>query len=197
MKVYRHRVNSIDELLQTSRSFGVEIDIRTWGEEIIVTHDPFVYTELSLSLFLQSYRHNGIILNVKEEGLENRVQEILAINGVSDYFFLDQTIPYMLKLLNKGENRTSHKLSDIESIENLKLIQPKPGWVWVDSWSGSWEHLRQIEEVNKLGYRTCLCSPDVHRADYLAELNSLQRMIKDMNLSFDAVCTKYPEKWSK
>jgi hypothetical protein len=197
MNLFKHRINTIEELLETPRNYGVEIDIRSWGQELIVTHDPFVFTDLTLSSYLQNYDHNGIILNVKEEGLEEKVLETLSSFDVSNFFFLDQTIPYMLKLLDTGENRTCHKLSDIESIENLKLIKPKPGWVWVDSWSGEWDHLTQISEVSDMGYQICLCSPDVHRTNFSQELSTLQNLIEDLHLSIDAVCTKYPENWLK
>ncbi len=196
MRVFKHRINTISELIETPSNYGIEIDIRSRGEKLIVVHDPFLPDELTLSDFLANYRHNGLILNVKEEGLEERIQEILKGLNIDDYFFLDQTIPYMLKLLNKGEIRTSHKLSDIESIENLKLIHPKPGWVWVDSWSGNWDHLHQLQLVKSMGYRTCLCSPEVHREVYEDELLSLQAIIKDLNITFDAICTKVPQKWS-
>ena len=38
--VIKHRVNTIDELVKIPFDFGVEIDIRTSGAEIIVQHEP-------------------------------------------------------------------------------------------------------------------------------------------------------------
>ena len=41
MKIYSHRRNSKEELISTPTNFGVEIDIRTDGNELILQHDPF------------------------------------------------------------------------------------------------------------------------------------------------------------
>jgi hypothetical protein len=101
----------------------------------------------------------------------------------------------MLNLLNDGELRTSHKFSNLESIENLHLIQPRPQWVWVDSWNGDWRHLQSLENIKLLGYRVCLCSPEVHGRNSELELIKLQEIVRKELINVDAVCTKHPEKW--
>ena len=41
MKIYSHRRNSKEELISTPTKFGVEIDIRSVGNDLILQHDPF------------------------------------------------------------------------------------------------------------------------------------------------------------
>ena len=41
MLTIRHRVNDIDSLIRTPKNMGVEIDIRSSGDDIILNHDPF------------------------------------------------------------------------------------------------------------------------------------------------------------
>ena len=145
--------------------------------------------------YLKYYRHSGLILNVKEEGLEAAILKILKELEIDNFFFLDQTLPYMLTLLNSGESRTSHKYSNIESIENLHLIQPKPQWVWVDSWNGDWGHLQSLKDIKLLGYKVCICSPEVHGRNSELELVKLHEIVRNELINVDAVCSKYPEKW--
>ena len=40
MQVISHRINSISELKNTSTNLGVEIDIRTPQNNLILAHDP-------------------------------------------------------------------------------------------------------------------------------------------------------------
>ena len=41
MLIIQHRRNSIDLLQNTDTRFGVEIDIRSWEDKLIINHDPF------------------------------------------------------------------------------------------------------------------------------------------------------------
>jgi hypothetical protein len=41
MIIIRHRVNSINELLNIDSDHGVEIDLRSLGQELILEHEPF------------------------------------------------------------------------------------------------------------------------------------------------------------
>jgi hypothetical protein len=41
IRLYRHRVNTIDALESTAPELGIELDLRSDGDRVIVTHDPF------------------------------------------------------------------------------------------------------------------------------------------------------------
>ena len=41
MLIIQHRRNSIKLLKNTDIRFGVEIDIRSWKDKLIINHDPF------------------------------------------------------------------------------------------------------------------------------------------------------------
>ena len=62
--IYVHRVNTQEQLKSISKSFGLEIDLRSEGNEIILHHDPFE-KGLNFEIFLEKYSHNGLILNIK------------------------------------------------------------------------------------------------------------------------------------
>ena len=71
-----HRKNSIEELSKTNKKYGIEIDLRSRGDSIIIHHDPMVQGE-DFSRWLKHYNHKFLILNVKEEGLETYIIEYL------------------------------------------------------------------------------------------------------------------------
>ena len=45
MKLISHRRNTIQDLNVTPKKYGVEVDIRSCGEQLIIHHDPFVAGE--------------------------------------------------------------------------------------------------------------------------------------------------------
>ena len=70
MIIIRHRRNLRRELEETSTDLGIEVDIRSRGSELVIHHEPFVQGEL-FEDWIESYAHRLLILNVKEEGLED------------------------------------------------------------------------------------------------------------------------------
>src|SRR4051812_12977345 len=110
MKMIAHRRNTVAELRATSSVYGVEVDIRSKGQRLIIHHDPFVTGE-SFEEWLDSYRHGTLILNVKEEGLEKRLIELAASKGIEDFFFLDQSFNFLVKTFKAGERRCAVRVS--------------------------------------------------------------------------------------
>ena len=66
-----HRINTINELLDIDKQFGVEIDIRNNNDNIILSHDPFNENNCDIfEKYLENYDKNLLILNIKSERLE-------------------------------------------------------------------------------------------------------------------------------
>ena len=197
MVIIRHRVNTLLEISSIETKYGVEIDLRSHNGEIIVSHDPFTANPILFDDWLKFYNHKILILNVKEEGIEQKVLEIVHLHKVENFFFLDQTFPLIVKTLKGGETRTSIRISDYESLTTLERFERlslfKPNWVWIDSLTGNWEHLSYLADIKKMGYRVCLASPELHQRELDSELIQISEFIKMTPI--DSVCTKYPEKW--
>ena len=83
MKLIAHRRNTLDELLATDRKYGIEVDIRSQGDRLIIHHDPFV-EGTSFDEWIQAYQHGTLILNVKEEGLESRLIALMSAFSIED-----------------------------------------------------------------------------------------------------------------
>lgn len=197
MIIIRHRANSLREISSIKTKYGVEIDLRSHNSAIIISHDPFMADPILFDEWLKFYNHKILILNVKEEGIEEKVLDSVHRHNIKDFFFLDQTFPLIVKTLKGGETRTSIRISDLESISNLEKIDHflplKPNWVWIDSLTGNWEHLSYLTDIKKMGFRICLASPELHQRKLESELDQIYEFIKSTPI--DSVCTKYPEKW--
>ena len=98
----RHRVNTRDELLTCPHDLGVEVDIRSYGETLIIHHEPYLDGEC-FEEWLTAFDHGTLVLNVKEEGLEGRLINLMKSNDIDNFFFLDQSFPFIVKTLNSGE----------------------------------------------------------------------------------------------
>ena len=87
MEIIIHRVNRIKELKNIKPTFGTEIDIRAQGGEIILSHDPFVKGD-KLDDYLDEYNHGILVLNIKEDGIEDDVLGMVRERKrIKDYFY--------------------------------------------------------------------------------------------------------------
>ena len=121
MHYIAHRVNTIKELLKTPVEYGVEIDLRDYGNRLILQHDPFKKGE-DFEEYLKHYNHGTIILNIKSEGIEYKVLELLKKYTVNNYFFLDSSFPMINSLCSKGEKNITLRFSEFEGIDTIELI---------------------------------------------------------------------------
>jgi hypothetical protein len=194
--IIQHRVNEVEMLLKTPSHFGVEVDIRSNDVELYLAHDPFVPGQ-SFRKFLDSYDHSLIVLNVKEEGLEDRCIELLEAKGIQDYFFLDQSMPFLIKRGLNGAKDGACRASEYESlatVENLKLFCD---WVWADSFESGPESVERLKKLSSFGLKICVVSPELHGMRRSTEIDILQTAIHDSKVQIHAVCTKFPEKWAE
>jgi hypothetical protein len=193
MKIYKHRVNSKSALETIEPTFGVEIDLRTKFDALILAHDAFTQGEL-FEDWLLAWRGQPLILNVKEDALEEKILEILNQHSVTDFFFLDQSYPSIRRVISMGITKVATRVSDYEDVATA--LKSGSDWVWLDSFSGSWEYLMEATTaIERNGQKTCLVSPELQRLDSDAELEGLKTLMRENELLIDAVCTKKPESW--
>mgnify|MGYP006074927485 CR=1 FL=1 len=196
MKFILHRRNKIREIKSSPSKYGLEIDIRSYGKNLVLNHDPFKKGEL-LKDWIKHYHHGTLILNVKEEGLEEEIKLILDDSKIIDYFFLDQSFPFLIKWAKRGENNCAVRFSEFESLETVISLSGKISWVWVDCFS---KYIITKEIADKLknnDFNICLVSPELQGRDGYSEIPLVAKNIKDADIHIDAVCTKMPETWEQ
>ena len=192
MIIVEHRKNSISELNQVPLEHGVEIDLRLFHGELVLAHDPYTPGE-NFNKWIQQFHHSLLILNVKEEGLEEGILEQLQANNVSNYFFLDQTFPSVVKSI-KLKHSVAARISEFEDLTWTPAFAP--AWIWMDSFSGKWEYLDQLfEKISSLEIKTCIVSPELQGRFEPQEMINLKSILRNHDFTPDAVCTKESSKW--
>jgi len=194
MELISHRCNLISDLNVTPTKYGVEVDIRSVGDQLIIHHDPFLQG-VSFNEWIAAYRHGTLILNVKEEGLESQLISLMQYQGIDDYFFLDQSFPFLLKWSNLGEHRAAVRVSEFESIETALTLAGKLDWVWVDCFSKFPLSSQEAERLKDASYKLCLVSPELQGHDAETAIPALRSLLDELSIEADAVCTKRLDLW--
>lgn len=194
MKLISHRRNTVSDLLATDSKYGIEVDIRSEGDRLIIHHDPCAAGE-SFDEWIDAYRHGTLILNVKEEGLEARLIALMQSKGITDYFFLDQSFPFLVKWSRAGEHRCAVRVSEFESIETALTLAGKVDWVWVDCFTRFPLSEQDALRLKEAGFKFCLVSPELQGRDANVEIPQFVSLLKERNIVADAACTKRPDLW--
>ena len=173
-----HRINSVIELEDIDRQFGVELDLRDDHKsgKLILSHDPFAHGEY-FEDYLEKYNHNTMILNIKSERIEIECLKLIEkYNNNSDnnnsennklkYFFLDSSFP-MIYLLNKEYNNQNiaFRFSEYEPIEQFLMISLMVKYLWVDCFTKfplNNEIYKKIKD-NSQHIKICLVSPELQK----------------------------------
>jgi len=195
MHTILHRINTIDLLEKTSSNFGVEIDIRSNGESLILHHDPFKQGELFKD-WIKSYHHGTLILNVKEEGLESPLLKLMNKYQINDFFFLDQSFPFLRKTALMGESRCAVRVSEYENIETVLSLSGMVDWVWVDCFTRFPLKKKDADQLTNAGFRLCLVSPELQGRKERTHVIEFRRELEQLGIKGDAVCTKYADLWN-
>ncbi len=191
----KHRVNSIDELKKLNINFGVEVDIRSQGSRLIISHDPFLKGILFKD-WIKHYKHNLLILNVKEEGLERYLIDYMKDYNINDYFFLDQSFPFIIKYSSHCEKRSAIRFSEYEDINTCLNVNLICKWVWIDCFNKFLLSKKNYELLKSKKFKICLVSPELQGRFDKNEIKTILMNTKQNKFVIDAVCTKFPELWS-
>lgn len=186
-----HRINTIEQLKKVPKNQGIELDLRYEDKNIILQHEPFETGELFTD-FLKFYRHQLIILNVKSEGIESKILEILNQHQIKNYFFLDLSLPFLVKYAREGEKNIAIRFSEFEPLEFVLSFAGLLDWIWVDCFTKM-----PLNESNyailKKHFKICLVSPELQNHPK-ENILTYKKQLK--NFQIDAVCTKFPELWN-
>tara|TARA_B100000767_G_C19688797_1_gene502999 strand:- start:326 stop:934 length:609 start_codon:yes stop_codon:yes gene_type:complete len=196
MKFIVHRKNTLAELRSVDPKFGIEVDIRTWGGDMIIHHDPFVKGNDFVE-WINSYHHGTLILNVKEEGLEARLIELMSEKGIDDYFFLDQSFPFLVKCSEAGERRCAVRVSEFETVDTAMALAGKVDWVWVDCFTHFPLNYEDAMRLQGAEFKLCVVSPELQGRDADIEIPALFKLLSERQITPEAVCTKRTDLWEK
>ena len=190
MKLIQHRINTKDQLALVSPEYGIEIDLRANNNDIILQHDPFCAGE-DFEDFLTQYKHGGIILNTKVEGMETRLIDLMRQFDIDDYFFLDLSLPFLIKTIKSGCHKVAVRFSEYEPLEFVSKFQGLAEWVWVDCFSSNILTPAAYDYLHR-HFKICIVSPEL-QGHPLVWIDDFKKAFTGFEI--DAVCTKQPELW--
>jgi hypothetical protein len=185
----QHRINTIQELKKTPTHFGVEIDVNTFLNKLVLKHDPFGSGDLFKN-FLKFYNHKFLIINVKTEGLEKKILNYLIKYKIKNFFFLDSSFPYIFKLSKKLTKKFALRISDFESIETAYKMKNKVDWIWIDCFNNYNISLTEIKNLQSLKFKLCLVSPDLHNRKISFKDKLFFNSLNKNNIKLDMICAK-------
>ena len=189
-----HRVNKYSYLKEVPCEMGIEVDIRSNEDELIIHHDPFQKGEKFKS-WLHHFNHQILILNVKEEGLEKELIKLMHQFKIKNYFFLDQSFPFLLKYSELCNGRSAVRFSEYESIETVVSLKNFCNWVWLDCFSNLSLSKKNYQILKDCDFKVCLVSPELQGRFNKSEIFQFKSYLKKNNIKLDAVCTKNPDIW--
>lgn len=185
MIIALHRINTIRELREVPKTYGVEVDVRGYGEKIILNHEPLEPGD-ELGAYLAEYHHRFIIFNVKEAGIEAEIHAAAATYGIRDYFLLDAEFPYIYRASRSGERRIAVRYSEDEPIEMAQHFRGKVDWVWIDTQTTLPLRPKVVSALR--GYKTALVSPE--RFGRPGDVPVYLQKMRELNFSPDLVMTE-------
>ena len=206
MIIFEHRLNLQSQLSQAS--YGLEVDIRSQHDTLIVAHDPFQHNQLNLIDVVHHLKNKPVILNVKEEGLVEKLKDYFSSFDEENSFILDESIPFIIKYAKEGFSNFALRVSEIETAESaikvnnfLVKYNSKIKWIWLDCFTLQAPQKETLIKLKDSGFNICLVSPELHildRPDEWGEVTKMfQKNIKKSAFHIDAVCTKLPNIWEK
>lgn len=193
--------------LALTHGYGVEIDIRDLSQELVISHNPANLSSPKLADLLAYYRDNKccscLAFNVKADGLQPLLQNLLSRFSISNYFTFDMSIPNTIVDASYGLQyflRQSEYEPDPSSL--LSLYSQAKG-IWVDQFQWNENvfahNLSSLKKYLQEGKKVCWVSAELHA--WGRENNFYQQTWKrlketlqssSLNLQNLSICTDYP-----
>lgn len=188
-----HRLNDINKLKNTDKSFGVEVDIRINNEILYLNHEPTGYGD-DFQDYLDNFEHKFLVANIKEAGIEDLVIDNLTKRGIN-FFLLDVEYPYIFKSINNSFRDISIRQSIYEPYENFLKLNKFFDWVWVDSFESN--PLIDLDLNLFKKKRLTLVCPS--RWDNAREIHNYKNFAKNNDLKFHSIMTslEYIDLWDE
>ena len=167
-------------------NLGIEIDVRDYNNELVLSHDYPNQQSVKLDEFLQKISKEQLLaINIKSSEIENELKSVLDNNGINNYFTFDWAIPSLVKALD-NHITCAFRLSEYE-----KEIFPNCKWVWVDFFNNIWYDSDFLISLKKSGLKVAIVSPELHNKK--SEINKVKDIIDIVEV--DAICTDLPSLW--
>lgn len=177
MKILSHRgywekedeKNSVNAIKKAfDKGFGIESDIRDLDGKLVISHNPADSTcplaEDVFKLMRDNQDKYCFAINIKADGLNEILEELLAKYRIDNYFTFDMSVPQMLEYREKGIRYYTRQ----SEYEKEPVLYKESAGVWVDAFEDDkWITEELIQKHMENGKIVCIVSPDLHKKNNL------------------------------
>lgn len=201
MKILAHRgwwtkAEEKNALIAFERAFalgvGIETDLRDHHGEIVISHDPPVDPVPTFKDFLDCRAASGartpLALNIKSDGLERKLGEMLGAYADLEYFVFDMSLPATLGFRREGMSFFTRQ----SEFEPEPLLYEDAAGVWLDCFEREWYDDALLGGHLAAGKQLCLVSPELHGREHQAFWHRLKATGFAGNPQL-MLCTDYPQ----
>jgi hypothetical protein len=206
MKILSHRgywksESEKNSLIAFERSFrlgfGTETDFRDFNGRLVISHDvptsggDWIYADDFFECYKSFDLSMPLALNIKSDGIQRLLGDMLSKYNVDNYFVFDMSIPDTIGYLKSGLNVFSRQ-SEFEP--NPAFFNDVKG-IWLDEFNSHWISKDLILNYLNHGKKICIVSPDLHNRSYHLEWETYKNSEIKLNDKFENfwLCTDYPE----
>lgn len=149
-----------------SNGFGIETDFRDYKGELVISHDIPSGNEMSADDFFKLYSTQNmktfIALNIKADGLQGKLKELINKYNVQNYFCFDMSIPDTL-----GYIQSNLKIATRHSeYEQEFPFYTSSDFVWLDCFKSDWFGEKEINQHLNNNKQVCIVSSELHKRDF-------------------------------
>ncbi|MES2278864.1 MAG: hypothetical protein V4592_22725 [Bacteroidota bacterium] len=175
-----------------SLSFGTETDFRDYHGELVIAHDMATPQSIKANNFFETYLKYGctstLALNIKADGLQLKMRELIDKYKITNYFVFDMSIPDTIGYIKQGLNFYSRQ----SEYEAQPAFYNECAGIWLDAFLGTWYNNDLILNHLNNNKQVAIVSPELHGREHLL----LWQQLKAGNLHQQndlILCTDIPE----
>jgi len=168
--------------------FGTETDVRDIAGELVISHDMPKGGEMTVNelLAIMGGRNLTLAMNVKADGLVDKLASVFNQYGHTNWFAFDMAIPDLRSYTHSAVDAFT-RLSDIEP---FAVSMKECSGVWLDSFVSEWYQNSFILDLIAKGKTVCVVSSELHGRDELPLWTQLDKIKGEDKLM---LCTDKPE----
>lgn len=171
--------------------FGVETDFRDSLGKLVISHDVPHGPDNSIATFLELYAkhpvNSPIAINIKSDGLQGLIVDLIQKAGFKNYFVFDMAVPDMRDYFSR-EIPVYSRVSDQESPAFLDSVDG----IWFDAFQNELLDSKLVNRYLDMGKKMTFVSSELHGRDYIG----LWKFIRDEDFHRRedvSICTDLPE----
>jgi hypothetical protein len=175
--------------------FGTETDIRDYCGDLVISHDIPDHNSMPLSTFFEIYNKFDkglpLALNIKADGLQERLKDYLQKYDITNYFVFDMAVPDGLSYVNSGLKTFTRE----SEYERAPAFYEQAVGIWLDEFFEHWIDKSALEKHLNNQKFMCIVSPDLHKRTYEKEWANYKEVICTMQYNAESImlCTDHPE----